>query len=118
MNLINKHLSKSIFTYQGHIHKERQGLQSTKSSESLLNIAEILEDLFPMLEFPNTKTHYVCYVLLNPQEIATGYMDLTGRFPKRSSQGNEYILVAYHYNTNLIKAIPIKNRHSQVITEA
>ena len=28
-----------------------------------------------------------------------------------------YILVAYHYDTNLIKVIPIKNRCSQVITE-
>ena len=45
-------------------------------------------------------------------------MDLTGRFPKQSSWGNEYILVAYHYDVNLIKVIPIKNRHSQVITEA
>ena len=60
----------------------------------------------------------MCYVLLNPQEIATGYIDLTGRFPKQSSRGNEYILVAYHYNANLIKAIPIKNRYGQVITEA
>ena len=44
-------------------------------------------------------------------------MDLTGRFPKQSSRGNKYILVAYHYSENLIKAKPIKSWYSQVIME-
>ena len=30
------------------------------------------------------------------------FMDLTGRFPKRSRSGNEYILIAYHYDGNVL----------------
>jgi len=45
-------------------------------------------------------------------------MDLTGRFPKRSSCGNQYILVGYHYDGNCILGIPIKNRRGVTITEA
>ena len=45
-------------------------------------------------------------------------MDLTRRFPWQSSRGNEYILVAYHFDANLIKGVPIKSRCGQVITEA
>ena len=115
--LINKHLPKSIYTYQGHLHKEKQGLQSTKATNHNLSLPEQLMDQFPLSEIPNVKTHHVCYVLVNPHEIATGFMDLTGRFPRRSSRGNEYILVAYHFDANYIKGVPIRNRRGQIITE-
>ena len=114
--LIHRHLPKSTYTYQGHMHKEYQGLQSTKVNR--VNLTEQLQDSFPISDIPNIKTNNVCYILVNPQEIATGYLDLTGRFPRRSSRGNEYILVAYHYDANLIKAIPLKNRRGQTITES
>ena len=68
------------------------------------------EDYFPMSDIPNIKTHEVCYFLVSPNEISTGFMDLTGLFPQKSSQGHEYILVGYHYDRNLIHGIPIKNR--------
>ena len=45
-------------------------------------------------------------------------MDLMGRFRKRLSQGNQYILVAYHYNANHIRVLPFKNRRRAIITEA
>ena len=115
--LINRHLPKSILTYQGHLHKEKQGLQSTKSLNKNLHLSEQLLDQFPLSEIPNVKTHHVCYVLVDPHKIATGYMDLTGRFPRRSSRGNEYILVAYHFDANYIKGVPIKNRRGAIITE-
>ena len=43
-------------------------------------------------------------------------MDLTGRFPYKSAHGNQYILVAYHYDANAILAQPIKNREAATIT--
>ena len=64
--LINNHLPKSLFTYQGHMHKERQGLQSTKIAKTALTLAETLQDLFPTSETPNLKMYNVCYALLNP----------------------------------------------------
>ena len=45
-------------------------------------------------------------------------MDLTGRFPKRPSRGNEYILVGYHYDGNYIHGIPVKDRKWHSIAEA
>ena len=45
-------------------------------------------------------------------------MDTTGRFPQRSSRGHEYILVGYHYDSNLIYGIPLKNRKGITFSEA
>ena len=45
-------------------------------------------DSFPSSPTPNKKPHQVAY------------QDLTGRFPVRSSRGNEYILVGYHFDVN------------------
>ena len=45
-------------------------------------------------------------------------MDTTGRFPQRSSRGHEYILVGYHYDSNLIYGIPLKNRKGTTFSEA
>ena len=41
------------------------------------------EDYFPMSDIPNIKTHEVCYFLVSPEEIYTGFMDLTGLFQKK-----------------------------------
>ena len=46
------------------------------------------------------------------------FMDLTGRFPKHSRSGNQYLLVVYHYDGNVIWAEPLKNRTSQTISQA
>ena len=42
----------------------------------------INEDYFPVSDIPNKKTHEVCYFLISPDEISTGFMDLTGIFPQ------------------------------------
>ena len=47
-----------------------------------------------------------------------GYIDLTGRFPYKSARGNQYLLVAYHFDANAIYSHPIKNRESTSITTA
>ena len=45
-------------------------------------------------------------------------MDLTGRFPFRSGSGNEYIMVAYHYDANAILATPVKNCKARTLADA
>ena len=45
-------------------------------------------------------------------------MDLTGRFPIQSSRGNEYILIAYHYDSNAIVGLPVKNRQTATLSAA
>ena len=65
----------------------------------------------------NHRTNEVCYAIIDPEkEIA--FMDLTGKFPRKSFRGNEYLLIGYNYNTNYIYTIPIKNRRGPTITEA
>ena len=83
-------------------------------SNSIVNML----DHFLISVVPNTKTNQVCYVIVDSREAITDYMDLTGRFPRRSSRGNKYILVSYHFDTNYIRAITMKNRRGQTITEA
>ena len=45
-------------------------------------------------------------------------MDPIGRFPKRSSRVNECILIGYHFDSNQIRAVPIKNKKCSTIAEA
>ena len=50
---------------------------------------------------------------MNPK--TTAYSDLTGRFPYKSSRGNQYILIAYHNDSNAILAEPLSDRRGNTI---
>ena len=58
----------------------------------------------------NKRVHETYYAVIATNNT-TGklYADLTGRFPVQSSKGNNYLLVAYHYDSNNILATPLKN---------
>ena len=43
------------------------------------------------------------------------YTDQTGRFPVRSSQGHQYIMVLLNMDSSYISMEPTKNRHSTEI---
>ena len=45
--------------------------------------------------------------------ISTLYTDETGRFPIRSRTGNQYLMVAYHYDTNAILIDPFQTREDR-----
>ena len=79
---------------------------------------DIDADAYPQPPVPNKKTQDVMYMVINKSEVCTAYTDLTGRFPCKSSNGNEYILVGYHYDANCILGIPLKNRKKDSITKA
>ena len=135
-DLIKNHLQKSITTAKGYLNQERQGIQSTKTttddynaildnikkrfkdlkskvnssmdSEKLVK-EDILADFFPSSDSPNLKTQDVlCTIVQSCNGIA--YTDLPGRFPYKSSQSNEYMMVVYHYDSNSINVTPLKNR--------
>ena len=44
------------------------------------------------------------------QPISKLYTDDCGRFPIRSKSGNEYIIIAYHCDSNTILQAPFVNR--------
>ena len=110
--LILKHVPKSIHTYQGHLKSECQGLQFTPIVNA---VSHNYQDYFPISDQPNVRSNQVCYALINPSSSVTGYMDLTGRLPKRSSRGNECILLGHRYYSNYVEGIPTKNRKGPTI---
>ena len=99
-------------------------MRSTKSSftaaaanitASSNNISE-LNDYFPKFDENYKKTNDVCYSMFPTTEKA--FMDLTGQFPYTSSRGNQYIMIVYHYDSNAILGLPLKNRQAGTITKA
>ena len=96
-NLIKKHLHPSSATAAGRRKQERYGLRSIKHSNQIATATtstSLDEDHFPPFNPNYTKTHDVCFALL--PTIDKAFMDMTGRFPYKSSRGSEYILIAYH----------------------
>ena len=136
-----KHLPTSQSTVQGHQHQDRQNLQSTKYTttqstdmeairkhfvklkakqkpgQSIRDVLlqELDDDSFPLSPTPNNKTNDVAYMIINRHEVNTAYTDLTGRFPCRSSSGNEYVMIAYHYDGNCIVGKALKDRKKDTI---
>ena len=74
-----------------------------------------MKDHFLLPDSSNVKSNTACHSLIDPSKSNTGYIDLVGRFLKRSSCGNEYTLVGYHYDCNYIHYIPVKNRKGSSI---
>ena len=140
--LIRRNLSDSVDTAKGHQNQERQGIQSTKPSKytdtlkiirakfrllkqtlpankSFKDVLEqdILCDYFPSSPSPNEKTNEVIHAIVDLEDLVA-YGDLTGKFPYKSSRGNQYILVTYHYDGNNIRGVALKNREAATITNA
>ena len=130
--LIKKHLPPSMFTAKGHMNQENKNLQSTKKSYKAALLQQpsnhnpslvsyhIENDFHPHRHDMNTpKTHNCFITICHPsQNQKTGFLDLTGRFPYRSSRGNQYILTVYDYDSNAILVKAIKNRQAETITNA
>ena len=98
LQLIWKHLPVSLAMVQGHLKQEQQGLQSTSPLKrpnpdaTSSNHTNINDDIFPLSPTPNKQTHDVAYAIIDPTNMINAYFDLAGKFPQRSSSGNQYIL--------------------------
>ena len=64
------------------------------------------------------ETHNIFTVLVPITSIKKSYSDQTGRFPVKSSRGNQYVFIMYNYNTNSINSNAIKDMNSHNIVEA
>ena len=123
--LVRKSLPLVDATECGHINQERRNLQSTKQSTPQVEIKieddDSDADAFPLPDSPNIKTRDLILSVVDMHKIdnnSPAYIDLAGRFPITSTSGNQYILVAYHWDANAILAEPIKNRKSATILKA
>ena len=113
VNLINKNLPKSLATEKFHLDQEFKNLQSTK-----IDAAQINEDLQPPQEPENIRTQYIICAIFDYKELASKiYFNQTRCFPIKSSKGNQYIFILYHYYTNIIHIVHIKSRHTEHIPQ-
>jgi len=106
---------------KGHLDQQRQHLRSTRPLSAPDLAAELPDavpdhDMFPSDPVPNDRTHHCFAAVVTP--TGQTHMDLTGRFPVTSSQGNSYILVVYDYDSNGILVAPLKNRRAETILSA
>jgi len=94
-------------TAKGHMIQEQQHLRPTNSF--MVNHLK-----------PSYTEAYVKIELAKPTQTLSKniYSDLTGRFPQRSTRGNQYIFILYDTNSNCIFAEPVKDRTSTHIEKA
>ena len=108
----NKFITNTLPTAKGHLDQERANLQSTKPQRDVDS-----EDYFPDDGIAK-KTYENATLIYAMNKKLTTYSDQTGRFPHRSSRGNEYVMIMYDYDANTILCAPLKNRQEKSITEA
>jgi hypothetical protein len=106
---VNKHFPESKETLKGHGRKTRSGLRSTKTPTQNNN------------DDKNAKATHLPHPLLKQKEAIIQIYDLsddakrlmytnqTGRFPKKSSQGHQYIMVLIKIDSNTILVEEMKN---------
>ena len=85
-------------TIMGHMVQTRQGVRSAKPKKpkNPTNAETSSSMLVKPPEEPSRELH------IHVRHISRLYMDDTGRFPVRSRSGNQYIMVAYHCDANVI----------------
>ncbi len=107
----NKHFPESKETSKGHGRKTRSGLQSTKTSATRdSDNDETNETTHPPCPHSKQKEAIMQTFDLNDKAKCLMYTDQTGRFPKKSSRGNQYIMVLIEIDGNAILREAMKNQ--------
>ncbi len=92
-------------TILGHLAQQCQNVRSNKPRPPALNPTPLLPAIAPKEpELPSNEVH-ICVV-----PISKLYTDDTGRFPIKARSGNQYVMIAYHANGNLILQQAFKTR--------
>ena len=100
-----KYIPNPEATAKGHLQQERKGLQSTRDDNN---------DHFPAQE---SKTKNVFATAFSFSEKELTYTDQTGKFPFKSSRGNQYIMILYDYDSNAILAKAVKTRQAKDLSD-
>ncbi len=110
-DVVNRHYPDSNKTPKGHGRKALSGLRSTKVTMPTLdnsNNAFGVENSTRLIK----KECTVIYCILDMEDEAAQkiYTNQPGRFPKKPSRGNQYIMVLTKIDSNAILIEPMKNR--------
>ncbi len=92
-------------TIMGHLAQQCQNVRSTKPKPSAPNQAPLTPAIAPQ---PSTLPSNEVYIHVYP--INKLYTDYTGQFPIKACSGNQYDMIAYHANGNLILQQAFKSR--------
>ena len=108
---VAKYFPKSKETMKGHGRKIKSGLRSTKvqvkSEPEFSDIENATMTAHPL----TTRKESVLMVFdLSDEAQRVMYTDQTGKFPKKSSKGNHYIMVLIEIDSNAILVEAMKNR--------
>jgi hypothetical protein len=116
---LRRHPPTSIPMAKGHLDQTRKNQRSTKQlTTRIVPLADdpisIPDEFHP--EPTEHKTHNCFVTFMEP----TGqiYTDQTGRFVSASSNGNQYLMILYDYDSNHIFAQPFKTRTAGNILKA
>jgi hypothetical protein len=105
---VDKYLSKSTSTANGHLNQQRQNARTAKIKDAQLLDSENYQD-------HGIKTQFIYDATIVAGQI---YTDQTGRFTIVSSRGNKYIMILYDYDRNAILAQLIKDRTASELLKA
>ena len=83
----------------GHLFQKRQGVRSTKP--------KLPATISPGPKIPQVRSKEL-HIKVTP--ISKLYTDDIGRFPVHARSGNQYIMISYHCDANLILAEPFTSR--------
>ena len=98
----SKYFPISVESVKGHLTQSRQGVRSTRPKTRT--------DHDPVPREPMTKSQEL-FIRTDP--ISKLYTDDMGCFPIRSRQGNNFIMLTYHVDTNIILVEPFASRHDR-----
>jgi hypothetical protein len=101
---------------KGHLDQTRKNHRSTKPDTNTSTNTTEPDVNFPVSDNPNARTHSCFTTIMEP----TGqiYTDQTGRFVVPSSNGNNYLMILYDYDSNAILAEPMRNCTGKSILKA
>jgi hypothetical protein len=111
-NAVDKHYLESVETHKGNSRKTCSGLRSTKTTTTSNNDNNDDESHATHCPRPTTKQKTIFFKVYNLEDKTKPkmYTDLTGRLPKKSSRGHQYIMVLIEMDSNAILVAAIKNR--------
>jgi hypothetical protein len=108
---VRRHFPDSEETHKGHGRKTPSGLRSTKPKVAIAMDNDDDFDFNRQNERPIKKEKTIFIHVVDMEDKATQKMwtDQTGRFPKKSSKGNQYIMVLTESDSGAILVEPMKN---------
>ena len=113
-NYFKNTFPKQPHTILGHMDQIRQNTRSTSTN---ITTEQDLDPFFDIINpDPQEATHNIMTFIFEPTNQI--FSDLTGRFPVKSSSGNQYIFLLYNYDSNTIHTRPLRSRKGSAIVEA